>query len=91
MTSTLNTTTLTNNITSAFENHLAKMPDNSIIRAKRVLAMEHFLKLGIPDKKNEEYKYSNPGAFLNDSFKLTNNTEVSIPFIALRYIRRNRN
>ena len=79
MTSTLNTTTLTNNITSAFENHLAKMPDNSIIRAKRVLAMEHFLKLGIPDKKNEEYKYSNPGAFLNDSFKLTNNIEVSIP------------
>ena len=72
-------TTLTNNITSAFENHLAKMTDNSIIRAKRVLAMEHFLKLGIPDKKNEEYKYSNPGAFLNDSFKLTNNIEVSIP------------
>ncbi len=75
----MSTTTLSNNITAAFENHLAKMSENSVIRSKRVLAMEHFLRMGIPDKKNEEYKYSNAQAFLNNDFKLTCSTEVQIP------------
>jgi Fe-S cluster assembly protein SufD len=72
-------TTLSNNITTAFEEHLAKMPDNSVIRAKRVLAMEHFLKLGIPDKKNEEYKYSNAQDFLKGDFKLKSESEIELP------------
>lgn len=76
---TLTTASLTNSISAAFENHLAKMPANSAIRNKRVLAMEHFLKLGIPDKKNEEYKYSNAKSFLNDSFKLEAVGKVNLP------------
>jgi Fe-S cluster assembly protein SufD len=41
--------------------------------------MEHFLNLGIPDKKNEEYKYSNAKAFLNETFKLQSTGKLSIP------------
>lgn len=79
MTETISTSGLDQNIQSAFETHLAKMPANSVIRASRVLAMEHFLRLGLPDKKNEEYKYSNAKALFNDSFKLVPDAAFKLP------------
>jgi len=79
MTTTIETIGLTDTIQQAFENHLAKMPANSVIREKRVMAMEHFLRMGIPDKHHEEYKYSNPRTYLKDNLKMEAAGELNVP------------
>lgn len=44
----------------AFEKHRAQSPVNAALQAIRQNAINSFLSQGIPSRKNEEYKYSNP-------------------------------
>ncbi|HRH02134.1 MAG TPA: Fe-S cluster assembly protein SufD [Bacteroidia bacterium] len=79
MTDLVTTTTLTDTIGKAFENHLSKLNANSAVRSMRVMAMENFLNMGFPDKKNEEYKYTPIASFIDDSFGLESNEQIEIP------------
>lgn len=79
MTDLVTTKTLTDTIGKAFENHLSKLNANSAVRSMRVMAMENFLSMGFPDKKNEEYKYTPIASFIDDSFGLETEERIEIP------------
>lgn len=79
MTAVVERINLLESIDQAFEQHLAKLPVNSAVREKREAAMKQFKRMGLPDKQNEEYKYSNAKAYLNDGFKLDPNDAIEIP------------
>lgn len=79
MTDLVTTKTLTDTIGKDFENHLSKLNANSAVRSMRVMAMENFLNMGFPDKKNEEYKYTPIASFIDDSFGLETEDRIEIP------------
>lgn len=79
MTDLVTTKTLTDTIGKDFENHLSKLNANSAVRSMRVMAMENFLNMGFPDKKNEEYKYTPIASFIDDSFGLEIEHKIEIP------------
>lgn len=79
MTDLVTTKTLTDTIGKDFENHLSKLNANSAVRSMRVMAMENFLNMGFPDKKNEEYKYTPIASYIDDSFGLEIEDKIEIP------------
>src|SRR5579863_2116310 len=47
---------------------ISKATDNSLLNGLREKAMNAFSALGIPDKKAEDYKYTNIKLYLNEEF-----------------------
>ncbi|HUS85732.1 MAG TPA: Fe-S cluster assembly protein SufD [Bacteroidales bacterium] len=59
-----------NRLSALFTSNRSKIESNSseLINRFRPRAMEEFLKLGVPDKKNESYKYTDLGSWFNSRY-----------------------
>ncbi len=68
MNSTIEIIKVEDTIAETFEKNKAQLSGNSEVQAIRQNAISAFLKQGIPTRKNEEYKYSNPGKLFNDNY-----------------------
>ena len=60
----------TEKLVSDFEAVIKTLPGNSFVQNIRQKAIESFSALGIPAKKNEEYKYSNVQKLFGESWKV---------------------
>lgn len=62
----------TEKLVSDFEAVKKTLPGNSFVQNIRQKAIERFAELGIPSRKNEEYKYSNVQKLFQDEFRIQN-------------------
>lgn len=68
MNSTIEKIKVEDTIAEAFEKNKTQLSGNSEVQAIRQNAISAFLKQGVPTRKNEEYKYSNPAKLFNDNY-----------------------
>lgn len=61
------------------EEHLARLNQADALQKMRARAWDHFLELGLPNKRTEEYRYIKLRQLLSQSYPLAEDREVELP------------